>query len=89
MHCANPSCRAEALYLRGGSIYAIDRESAMAGSNDWSRAGGQRKMIWLCPDCSRFCVVETWRQPGQQLRWPNRPMAGVMRDSPPGQKVAA
>ena len=66
MRCANPACQVEALYLRGGSIYCIDRE--LDGTGGIANRG-QRQMIWLCPDCSQTCVVETWRQPGQQLQW--------------------
>ncbi len=69
MRCANPACQVEALYLRSGNIYCIDREVEGSGECDVSTVRAQRQMIWLCPDCSQSCVVETWRKPGQQLRW--------------------
>lgn len=28
----------------------------------------RRRIIWLCPECSRHFTVESWRPPGQQLR---------------------
>lgn len=78
MRCANPACQAEALYLRSGSIYCIDREVAMHDEQGKGPpARKQRQMIWLCRECSQRCIVETWRQPGQQLRWQDplkRPM---------------
>lgn len=90
MHCANPACQVEALYLRSGSIYCIDREGSRP-DGDWSSKQGQRQLIWLCNDCSPLCVVETWRQPGEQLRWQRkhavRPMLAA--EFPVEQKVAA
>lgn len=90
MRCANPACQAEALYLRSGSIYCIDREGARPGV-DWAARQGQRQLIWLCDDCSPLCVVETWRQPGEQLRWqrkqPVRPR--LVAEFPLERKVAA
>lgn len=74
MRCANPQCNAEALYLRSGSIYCVDRpgkhhsrlpEEAMG---EEPMDAGQRHIIWLCRKCSERCVVETWRPAGEQIR---------------------
>jgi hypothetical protein len=68
MRCANPDCQAEALYLRSGSVYCIDRTCANSAGG-LTDPQGQRQMIWVCRACSPLCVVETWRRPGDQLRW--------------------
>jgi hypothetical protein len=64
MQCANPLCQAESLYFRSGTLHCIDSfEPVEPGF-----PGEHRQLIWLCAECSRSLVVETWRPPGQQLR---------------------
>jgi len=63
MRCANPICNAEALYFRSGSLHWVD-----ATSLDGEEQLPRMQMIWLCAECSRFYVVETWRPAGQQVR---------------------
>lgn len=66
MRCANPSCNAEALYYRNGSLHWI----SSADDDDGPIAGGKHgeKVIWLCQKCSSQTVVQSWRPPGQQIR---------------------
>ncbi len=59
MRCANPSCSCESLYLRSGGLYWIN-----PARNDNQTS---RKIIWLCRECSKHFVVETWRPPGEQI----------------------
>lgn len=65
MRCANPACACESLYLRDGGLYWInpDSDEYWCGLDERTR-----KIIWLCPDCSKHFVVETWRPPGEQIR---------------------
>lgn len=63
MRCANPICNAEALYFRSGSLHWVDA-TTFYGEEQMPRM----QMIWLCAECSRFYVVETWRPAGQQVR---------------------
>jgi len=63
MRCANSLCRTETKYFRGGSLHCIDR----CDQGEGRASGDHRQLVWLCPDCSRSFVVETWRPPGHQL----------------------
>lgn len=64
MQCANPLCHAESKYFRSGSLHSIN----YVDQTEMNDNRGQQRLIWLCGDCSRRFVVETWRPPGQQLR---------------------
>lgn len=64
MRCANPDCQAEALYFRSGSLYWVDGFVQTSNGNRRRKA----RLIWLCGECSRRLVVETWRPAGQQVR---------------------
>lgn len=64
MRCANPDCDVEAMYFRSGSLYWVDGYVQPAGAPRRRRA----RLIWLCEECSRRLVVETWRPEGQQVR---------------------
>lgn len=69
MVCANPDCRLESSYLRGGSLYWIDVPPTVAEAK-------QKRFIWLCSNCCSKFTVESWRPPGSQLR-PLRARADV------------
>jgi len=60
LECAIPSCDVRETFLRSGSLHLVDV----------AREGGgtAKRMIWLCSDCSRMYVVQTWREAGQQIR---------------------
>ena len=64
MQCENPLCNVESMYFRSGSLHCIDR----CGPVGMMAHGDQRRVIWLCEDCSMHFTVETWRPPGQQLQ---------------------
>jgi hypothetical protein len=84
MRCANAACQLETSYFRGGSLHCMDRSGA-------SRAGvrgGDRQVVWLCPECSDVFVVETWRPAGEQLIRRRLPAKLLHRD-PGGASVKA
>lgn len=76
MRCANPGCQAEVLYFRSGSLHWIDKPSQLAGAPQ-RRA---TRLIWLCAECSRKLVVQTWRPAGQQLRQSCGTVVSIDRD---------
>jgi ribosomal protein L37AE/L43A len=61
MRCANPLCKVESNYFRSGSLHSVDCGSGLDRRNE-------RRMIWLCRECSPHWAVETWRPAGQQIR---------------------
>lgn len=65
MRCANQTCSSESLYLRDGGLYWInpDRDEYWCPQEERTR-----KIVWLCRECSKHFVVETWRPPGEQIR---------------------
>lgn len=76
MRCANPGCKAEALYFRSGSLHWIDRQPQLDGAPQ-RRA---TRLIWLCASCSQSLIVQTWRPAGQQLRCPRGEVVPIDRD---------
>lgn len=76
MRCANPECQAETLYFRSGSLYWVDNPQQSTGVQ-FCRA---TLLIWLCAQCSRKLVVETWRPVGQQLRRVGGEVIAIDRD---------
>jgi|SRR5208282_5645798 len=64
MQCFNKMCKAEAKYLRSGSLHLID----CLESNALNVQTERRRVVWLCAECSQYLTVESWRPPGQQLR---------------------
>lgn len=65
MRCANPDCDVEAMYFRSGSLYWVDGFVQTAGAP----RRGKARLIWLCGECSKKVVVETWRPAGEQVRY--------------------
>ena len=64
MQCANPSCQAESVYFRSGSLHWVD-DPVTSGS---AKMGGQLHLIWLCAECSNSYEVQIWRPAGEQIR---------------------
>jgi len=60
LECAIPDCDAREKFLRSGSLHLVDvaRDSGSTA----------KRMIWLCSGCSRKYAVQTWREPGEQIR---------------------
>jgi hypothetical protein len=76
MRCANSACGAETLYLRSGTIYAVEFLVGTGGAGECQII--QRRVIWLCDACTGEFAVETWRPPGEQVR-PSRSFQANMR----------
>jgi hypothetical protein len=76
MRCANPACGAETLYLRSGTIYAVDFLGGAGNAGECQIV--RRKVIWLCDACTGRFAVETWRPPGEQVR-PSGSFIGSVR----------
>lgn len=60
LDCAMSGCDAHEQTLRSGSLHLLDVPTA---ENRFVK-----RIVWLCPDCSRKYVVQTWRAPGQQIQ---------------------
>ncbi len=80
IQCANPDCKAELKYLRGGRLYLMERESYE--KHDGARtAPGQvsvRRYLWLCPTCAETYTLHRWTERGVELRQRMRPPVAVM-----------
>lgn len=60
LECVVAGCNANEKFLRSGSLYLMD---VVAGDGR-----PRKKMVWLCADCSRRYMVETWRPAGEQIQ---------------------
>jgi hypothetical protein len=60
--CAIAECGAKEHFLRSGTLHLTDVKREVGSGPPL------KKMIWLCPVCSVSFVVQTWREPGQQIR---------------------
>lgn len=62
LNCAVPGCSATQHALHSGRLHLIDTplETGMGQS--------RKKYIWLCSECSKTHVVQTWRPAGEQIR---------------------
>jgi hypothetical protein len=63
--CAIPQCSAQERSLRSGSLHLIDVADARPGTG---ATATKKKMIWLCAACTSTHTVQSWREPGQQIR---------------------
>jgi hypothetical protein len=81
MHCANPKCSKELLYLREGSLQLLALE---LDSDDQSRQDDgafamkplRTKCFWLCGECSKTYIVKQWTTSGVVLMLRNQKKAG-------------
>jgi hypothetical protein len=72
MHCANPQCSKELLYLREGTLRLLELEP---DSDDQLRpddgAFAMRslpsKYFWLCGECTKTHIVKRWTTSGVVL----------------------
>jgi hypothetical protein len=80
LKCVNPACSAETLYLRSGSLYAVD---FLSGAGDAGECQSiHRKFVWLCDACASHFAVETWRPPGEQVRRSRSPSENARPQEP-------
>jgi hypothetical protein len=63
--CAVPECSSSQRALHSGNLHLIDTpiDGAEAGSPQ-----SRKKYVWLCSECSKTHVVQTWRPAGEQIR---------------------
>src|SRR5271170_2937349 len=69
MHCANPQCSKELLYLREGTLRLLELESQ---SDDKFRPDDgafatrslPSKYFWLCGGCTKTQIVKRWATSG-------------------------
>lgn len=77
IHCTNPKCSKELLYLREGSLQLLALES---DSDDPSRQDDgafamkplRSRFFWLCGECSKTHIVKRWTTSGVVLTLRNQ-----------------
>ena len=72
MSCANPDCKAELKYLRGGRLFLMERRPNLPQlvSYDPSRPKRpvtMRRYFWLCELCSQSYSIQRWTESGIEL----------------------
>lgn len=72
MSCANPDCKAELKYLRGGRLFLMERQPNLPhlAAYDPSRPKHpvtMRRYFWLCESCSRIFAIQRWTDAGVEL----------------------
>lgn len=72
MLCANPDCKAELKYLRGGRLFLMERQPNLPhlASYDPSRPKRpvtMRRYFWLCEHCAREYAIQRWTDGGIEL----------------------
>ncbi len=81
IQCANPDCKAELKYLRGGRLYLMERETYEKHDGGPRLVQGQvsvRRYFWLCPTCAEAHTLHRWTERGVELRQRTRPPVAVM-----------
>ena len=81
MHCANPQCSKELLYLREGTLRLLELE---LHSDDQFRPDDgafatrslPSKYFWLCGECTKTQIVKRWTTLGVVLVSRNLKIAG-------------
>jgi hypothetical protein len=69
MHCANPSCSKDLLYLREGRLELVELESAsderlQSDDGAFSMRPLPSKFFWLCGDCANAHTIKRWTTAG-------------------------
>jgi hypothetical protein len=72
MKCANPLCRNELHYLRGGSLRLLELEGSPESRLQGDGGGFPvcrctAHYFWLCQECSRSLKLRRWTQDGLVL----------------------
>lgn len=72
MLCANPKCKAELKYLRGGRLFLMERQPTLSKSmeNDSTRPKRpvtMRRYFWLCEGCAQEFTIQKWTDAGIAL----------------------
>lgn len=69
VHCTNPLCSRELVYLRGGTLKLLEMESDPGGrpeldSEMFQMRALPKKYFWLCSECAGKYIVEQWTNSG-------------------------
>lgn len=72
MSCANPECKAELKYLRGGRLFLMERRPSLAQhtTHDPLRPKPpvmMRRYFWLCENCAKIYSIQRWTDDGIEL----------------------
>lgn len=72
MHCANPQCSKELLYLREGTLRLLELEPPSDGQfrpddGAFATRSLPSKYFWLCGECTKTHIVKRWTRSGVVL----------------------
>ncbi len=72
MHCANPQCSKELLYLREGTLRLLELEPDSDGQfrpddGAFATRSLPSKYFWLCGECTKTHIVKRWTTSGVVL----------------------
>jgi len=72
MHCANPQCSKELLYLREGTLRLLELELHSDGQfrpddGAFAISSSPSKYFWLCGECTKTHIVKRWTTSGVVL----------------------
>jgi hypothetical protein len=72
MHCANPQCSKELLYLREGTLRLLELEPHSDGQfrpddGAFAMRSLPSKYFWLCGECTKTHIVKRWTTSGVVL----------------------
>jgi hypothetical protein len=81
MHCANPQCSHELLYLREGTLRLLELESHSddqfpPDNGAFATRSLPSKYFWLCGKCTKTHIVKRWTKSGVVLVSRNPRTAG-------------
>lgn len=72
LSCANPKCKAELKYLRGGRLFLMERKPNLVhmsspSSRPEKRGVTMRRYFWLCETCAQVYTIHRWTETGIDL----------------------
>jgi hypothetical protein len=81
VHCANPQCSKELLYLREGTIELLELESHSDNQfrpdeGAFAMRSVPSKFFWLCGECAKTLMVKRWTTSGLVVVPRNQSTAG-------------
>lgn len=83
MSCANPDCKAELKYLRGGRLFLMEKRPKVPHLASYDPPGStrpvmMRRYFWLCESCAKTYSIRRWTDDGVEII----PLHGVKRPVP-------
>ena len=72
MSCANPDCKAELKYLRGGRLFLMERQPNLPHLHSYDptqpkKPVTMRRYFWLCESCTQVYAIQRWTETGIEL----------------------